>query len=531
MIDSLLGNSRALWRASLALGIGIITIAAVLLFGTFWGDPVIYLPYARNNALGDFFSYNPGQFSSGATSPLWSLVLAVPYLFGADVVGAKFVAALVTIASFGVLAAMTARVNGREAGSGVALLYAVEMMTIYGLMMYESPLAVAAVALTIILGDRLRMRWADSGALPPGPLMALAAAWSLLPLSRPDAALLVPLQIAALWLTAPTRDLASLFKLVAAALVAAVPAALYFGYSYFTLGAISVSSKCRAFALRESADRFGPLIFSRAALTYLGSILFALVIAAVGLDRLRTEDRTRWLALYGVASIVLYAVLLVFVQPVTNDLPRYFLPIAPFIVLAVGRALVAAQRRLAMSPRAWTISAALVCLLFVVRPTLSVLAEAIDQSRRGYTFDEIIEREAAEKINAIARSGESVLAYEVQARYALRPDVSLLSLDGITDGLVAPYLESADMGAFLRRYRPTYWIANNAGNYRPYLRRSMLQRAIEASRRGGSAVPGAFAYSEGGVSFELLDQRTRPMPRGFTGWTMIYRLHYADSAR
>ncbi|HVK37326.1 MAG TPA: hypothetical protein VNA88_02245 [Candidatus Kapabacteria bacterium] len=530
MIPVRMRSPEGLWSLAIAIGVGTIVVAGVLLFATFWGDPVIYLPYARSNAAGDFFAYNPGVFSSGATSPLWSLILAIPYLFGADVIGAKVVGLLATLGSFIVLAAMAARFNGRNGGSGVALLYAVEMMTIFGLMMYESPLAVAAVALSLVAGDRLLTRWRTDGRITLAAIAPLAAVWALMPLSRPDATLLVPLQIAALWIAGPQRSARTLATLVGAAAVAAIPAALYFGYSYTTLGTISVSSKCRAFALKESADRIGPILLSRKALGYLGSILYAIALGGLGLDLLRRDRRTTWIGLYGGAAMLMYPVLLVFVQPVTNDLPRYFLPIAPFIVLGAGRALAEAERRLRAEEhpaRAWIISAAIVVLLFVVRPPLAVLGEAVEQSRRGYRFDEIVEREVVERVNAIALPGQTVLAYEVQGRYWLRPDVSLLSLDGITDGLVAPYLESADMGAFLRRHRPEYWIANDAGDYRPYLRRSILQRAIEAFERDR----GATSFAIEGITFELLARRERPMPRGFAGWTMLVRLGYDEAPR
>ena len=54
--------------------------AGILLIGTFWGDPTIYLVYARNIAQGDFFSFNPGEFSSGSTSPLWAMILSISFL-------------------------------------------------------------------------------------------------------------------------------------------------------------------------------------------------------------------------------------------------------------------------------------------------------------------------------------------------------------------------------------------------------------------------------------------------------------------
>ena len=40
-----------------------------LLKDIWWGDPMIYLCFGKNIAQGSY-SFNPGVFSSGATSPL-----------------------------------------------------------------------------------------------------------------------------------------------------------------------------------------------------------------------------------------------------------------------------------------------------------------------------------------------------------------------------------------------------------------------------------------------------------------------------
>jgi hypothetical protein len=47
-------------------------------------DTFIYMQYARNIASGNEFSFNAGEPSYGVTSPLWVLMLIVPYLAGID---------------------------------------------------------------------------------------------------------------------------------------------------------------------------------------------------------------------------------------------------------------------------------------------------------------------------------------------------------------------------------------------------------------------------------------------------------------
>jgi hypothetical protein len=83
-----------------AAGALAIAYTAYRLRDRYIGDAAIYLPYARNAADGHLFQFNVGEFSSGSTSPLWALVLALPYLFGAGIGGAKVMAALVAVVAF-----------------------------------------------------------------------------------------------------------------------------------------------------------------------------------------------------------------------------------------------------------------------------------------------------------------------------------------------------------------------------------------------------------------------------------------------
>ncbi len=47
-------------------------------------DTFIYLQYARNIASGNGFAFNPGEPSYGVTSPVWVLLLTIPYFLGLD---------------------------------------------------------------------------------------------------------------------------------------------------------------------------------------------------------------------------------------------------------------------------------------------------------------------------------------------------------------------------------------------------------------------------------------------------------------
>ncbi len=55
-------------------------------FGFPLDDAWIHAQFARNLALGNGFSYNPGVSVSGSTAPLWTLVMGTGYLIGGDAV-------------------------------------------------------------------------------------------------------------------------------------------------------------------------------------------------------------------------------------------------------------------------------------------------------------------------------------------------------------------------------------------------------------------------------------------------------------
>jgi hypothetical protein len=64
-------------------------------FGFPLDDAWIHAQFARNLALGNGFSYNPGVPVSGSTAPLWTLVMGTGYLVGGDAVfAAKFLGVL-----------------------------------------------------------------------------------------------------------------------------------------------------------------------------------------------------------------------------------------------------------------------------------------------------------------------------------------------------------------------------------------------------------------------------------------------------
>lgn len=489
-----------------------LVLAAVILRQTWHGDPAIYLSYARNIAAGDVFTFNPGEFSSGSTSPLWAALLALPFALGLGPAGAKALAALALAAAWLSCVVAARRLGAGLLGASVAAAAVLALATTPSLLLFESALTILTVTWGAVFLERVAAGSARAWA-------GLALCWALLPMVRPDAVLLVPLAALVLLRAGPVAIGPS--RVLGALAAASVPALLYFGASWILTGHASAPAACRGFALREGAARLfgipyalgGVFAFSASPLVLLG--LFAL--AGRPSPRTRGTGSATWR--WALLSVATYAFVVTFVSPVAGGTDRYLLPVVPLLGLAAARPLdrVATLR---LAGRDVLLPGALVVALAAV-PLARVVLDARAESRRGYALDTILEREIAERVNAALPSGGTVLAYEVQARYYLDRGVRLLSLDGITDGRVAPYLASGDMGAFLRAERPALWIANDAVRYRPYLARSILRYASDAlgTRTGQS-------LEIDGVRFTLLAVNERPRIPDFAGWTQLVRLEY-----
>lgn len=523
------GNTtRLLSLGPVLAGLALVAGAAVVMRRTYGGDPTIYLPYARNLADGRLFQYNPGEFSSGSTSPLWAVLLSIPYLLGAGFKGAKAFAALWTAAAYLLSFAAARRVTGSNVAAGIAALWVVTALTLTGLLIFESSLAVALVAGSLWLTARVAERQAEGRSLDARALAPLVLLWAALPLARPEAAVLVPIQAAAV-LLAGTRRRRELALTIGAMAVAALPAAGYFGYSLVEFGVASMSTEGRSLALREtSTERLGPLYLSNDALEYLFSspAVFAFVPALAGLVIMARRPIARAVALHALAGIGAYVFLVSFVSPGSFDTSRYLLPIAPFLVVGVAGALRAVSGTRVAVP-AFLVAAALLGI-----PAADMLFDDARTLARGqFTFDNITQREAAERVNALAAPGDEVLAFEVQSRYFLRDDVDVLSLDGITDGRAFEYIERKDVAGFLRRYRPRFWIADTSTDIdprrpgtalRPYLEDSVLTAAVKRAR----ANPDLGRTSVAGIEFRLMALRPK-LPHTSGAWTMVFELRYS----
>src|SRR4051812_36669085 len=233
-----LGASKAVANRSLGRAIAAFTAlvgvigtayAGYRLRDTYVGDASVYLPYARNAAAGHLFQFNVGEFSSGSTSPLWALLLALPYLVGLGIGGAKVLSTGVAAVAFLATLFAAARLTRSWAAGAAGAVLVAGTMTFFSASLYESGLVVTLSALALLVGDGVLRSWRETARMSRHWGAALVALWAALPLARPDAAILVGAHALALVTFASVGRRRAAVQLVGLLAIAAVPSALYFG--------------------------------------------------------------------------------------------------------------------------------------------------------------------------------------------------------------------------------------------------------------------------------------------------------------
>lgn len=150
-------------------------------------DTFIYFQYARNLAHGHWFEYNVGDgFSSGATSVLYTLLLAFGYRLGATGMGLMIYGGIFAIGTLTATAWLVADLVKRETSDSDAALLGAGLVLLNGWLLwsYFSLMEVGLESMLIMLTLWFLLREKDR---PAAPGFAVSA--SLLALSRPEATL------------------------------------------------------------------------------------------------------------------------------------------------------------------------------------------------------------------------------------------------------------------------------------------------------------------------------------------------------
>src|SRR3954463_12390590 len=149
-------------------------------------DGFIHLQFARNLAHGAGLSYNPGDFVTGSTAPLWTALLSIVFLLpGNPLAWAKLLGAVLSLAGVDATWRLA-----RELGLGPALSALAAGLTLTTSWLVWAALSGMEIPLFVLLslwGMILHGRERSEPARPPLSLAVLAVAV----LARPEGVLLL----------------------------------------------------------------------------------------------------------------------------------------------------------------------------------------------------------------------------------------------------------------------------------------------------------------------------------------------------
>ncbi|MCX5754340.1 MAG: hypothetical protein NTW97_12005 [Candidatus Krumholzibacteria bacterium] len=295
-------------------------------------DTFIHLQYARNLAAAGELSFNRGDPTYGATSPLWVGILALFARAGADLlVWCRVLSWLFAAASIVLIYRIAAVAGGRPwTPTAAALMLASEAWFVrWSAVGMETSFAVFMTLVVLAL--------ARSAARSAGRSALLGAALFLAALSRPEALLLVPLAAAA-FLHAKGGARRFAFLLVFAPLFAAWLFIIHrHTGSFFPLTA----------GAKQGAIDFSPLMLRRALIParIMGATIllpWIALLAGLAAGALRRRSLGWYLSESGnlrEEPDVLLMLLWVFALPVAyvvldfQVLSRYLVPIAPAVIV------------------------------------------------------------------------------------------------------------------------------------------------------------------------------------------------------
>ncbi|HUS17991.1 MAG TPA: hypothetical protein VM536_23590 [Chloroflexia bacterium] len=409
-----------------ALAIGAIWIAAILYscngqLAAPLDDTYIHLQYARQIAAGNFFAYNTADgYSSGATSFLYALVLAVPALLGLTGDALLWAAHLLNVACYAGSAVLCYRLGcrwrGRATGLAAGTFFLLNGGILWG---YGSGMEIALfgflllAALSVLTSPTTRHATRNT--------LVLAA----LALVRPEAELMVV--EAALLLAWGARRDAGAWRRVAPVAGAALVGLLPMGLNLLLTGHVTpnaAEAKLILYRYPEIHPLHVAYIWARSLTLMLGDVFwhgaanapffaYAPILAAAGLIRRAASEtlgRRPGPFLIGSAWLLTNWALAATLQPVQEY--RYIIAGYPLftVFMAVGMAdltaaLARGRARLGMRPHGWAIFLGLATVVVItsVGGLVSKLATLSENSADIYRQQVALGRWIGASLPATAR--------------------------------------------------------------------------------------------------------------------------------
>ncbi|MCE5213841.1 MAG: hypothetical protein LLF83_03875 [Methanobacterium sp.] len=506
-------NLIATYSILLVLILSTILISYIL-FNTFWGDPSIYLVYAKNIAAGEFFSFNPGDFSSGATSPLWAFILATGFLIGNGVLISKIISLFFVIIALLISYKASLTISKSKIGSAISVGFLWYFLAFSGIFIYESGLTVCLISILIIINYYIIKKGREKY------IFYLGVIWSILPLVRPESMIITILNVLLL-IYIHKQNFKTIYKIIGIFLISLIPIVSYFSYSYLKTGFLSTSTFGRSSSLRIISEYVSNASYNALFefLTY-PTVIMGFFIGTYGI--IKEYKNNHWILFLFLTTSIAYFLIFMVYSPLNNplDIQRYLIPVIPFLIPFISLGIMKFIKITNNFKIGTIIIVSLITLTLIIVPIVSFIVTYQELNEETLKFDDVTDKDMINYLNNYAEPNATVLAYEVQDRYYLRNDLKLLSMDGITDGKVIPYLFNHNITGFLWKYKPNYLIVNKAV-YLPMYSNSIIRQVIDdIGNKEGESV------KIDGIIFKNIKINNKPLNSEFWGYTEIYELKY-----
>lgn len=400
-------------------------------WGEYTGDAGIHLQLARRTGEGEPFCYDPGQYSAGSSSPLWTLLLAGLWRAGLHrrlEKGGKLLAAACAHLALVAIAAAAYMWLGHGPAWGLAPLFLATLpqFHVWTARAMETSLAVLTGAL--VCGVTLT-ETSLPVAVPLGIFaLAFLVRWE-------HAALLAPVFLLSVWRHGPLMLLAPLPILAIAA--------LNFLRTGSPVASTAASRRRAAQAARHDAgaprwpEAVRDLIVSKPGLA---------LAAIAGLTAVAIAPAPGPVAMS--ASFMLGALFFSVVVPMTYD-ERYLMPSMPAFLLLAVSGLQAAPPH---SMRQAAFIAAGILVLERVVTTVDGLPARRRAAARGHLHEREFRRRVGRAVNELLPPHGILGCIEVDLRWFMpRADIQIVGFDAVLDGTVAPAAQTGHYADLLRR--------------------------------------------------------------------------------
>ena len=417
--------------------------AATGVWGFALDDAWIHQTYARNLVAAGQFAFVPGQPSSGSTSPLWTLLIALGYLVRVDYKGWTYAlgaACLAATALGGWRLSLRLFPNHPRAALATGILTALDWHLIWAATSGMETVLFTALSIWLIV--------ATTHPTPDLRLSSIGLLCGLLVLTRPEGLLLVGLILLAQVAQRGWTNRATWTRLAWTMVVFVILLAPWLAFNWRASGTPfpnTFYAKQQEYAVLLAAIPFAQRLAQVFFAPFVGATVLLIpgsMAAAWALLR-RVTHLATWTRLaplaWTIAHLGLYALRL----PVTYQHGRYEMPVIPVLIVFGVGGTAALLRCIWRDTRLWPRVLSRAAVLAIA---LTQLAFVVIGARAYATDVAIIEGEmvsVARWLDANAAPNDLIAAHDIGAMgyFARRP---LIDLAGLISPEVIPFIRDED---------------------------------------------------------------------------------------